>query len=78
MCVSEESVSVWRLWVAGLVFIVLAWLAAVPLMFFQGFFEFLMNEYGSLAVYAVYVALYIILLPLVFGLIIRWVSKRVF
>jgi hypothetical protein len=74
----EERVSVLRLWLAGVVFIVLAWLAAVPLMFFQGFFEFLMNEYGSLAVYVVYVLLYIVVFPLVFGLIIRWISKRVF
>jgi hypothetical protein len=74
----KENVSVWRLWLAGLAFIVLAWLAAVPFMFFQGFFEFLMDEYGSLAVYLVYVALYIIVIPLVFGVIIKWVSKRVF
>jgi hypothetical protein len=75
---SEERVSVLRLWVAGVVFIVLAWLAAVPLMFFQGFFQFLMDEYGNVAVYFVYVLLYIVVFPLIFGVIIRWVSRRIF
>jgi len=73
-----RSVSVLRYWAAGMVFIVVAWISFIPLMFLQGFFEFLTLEYGSFASPLVYTLVYIIIVPYIFGRIESWVSQKIF
>ena len=73
-----KSISVWRYWIAGIAFIALVWASSIPLMFFQGFFEFLMIEYGGVVILLVYTLCYITIIPYVFGRIVRWVSKKLF
>jgi hypothetical protein len=66
-----------RYWAAGMVFIIVAWISFIPLMFLQGFFEFLTLEYGSFASPLVYTLVYIIIVPLVLGRIVSWVSQKI-
>jgi hypothetical protein len=66
-----------RYWAAGMVFIIVAWIAFIPLMFLQGFFEFLTLEYGAFASPLVYTLVYIIIVPLVLGRIVSWVSQKI-
>jgi hypothetical protein len=65
-----------RYWAAGMVFIIVAWISFVPLMFLQGFLEFLTLEYGSFASPLVYTLVYIIV-PHVLGRIVNWVSQKI-
>jgi hypothetical protein len=66
-----------RYWAAGMVFIIVAWISFIPLMFLQGFFEFLTLEYGAFASPLVYTLVYIIIVPLVLGRIVSWVSQKI-
>jgi hypothetical protein len=66
-----------RYWAAGIVFIIVAWISFIPLMFLQGFFEFLTLEYGAFASPLVYTLVYIIIVPLVLGRIVSWVSQKI-
>jgi hypothetical protein len=72
-----NSMNALRYWAAGIVFIIVAWISFVPLMFLQGFFEFLTLEYGSFASPLVYILLYIIIVPHVLGRIVSWVSQNI-
>jgi hypothetical protein len=60
-----------------MIFIIAAWLASAPVIFFQGFFGFLAQEYGITSAWAVYSLLYIILVPYMFGRIIKWISRKI-
>jgi hypothetical protein len=73
-----RSVNALRYWAAGMVFIIVAWISFVPLMFLQGFFEFLTLEYGAFASPLVYTLVYIITVPHVLGRIVSWVSQKSF
>jgi hypothetical protein len=66
-----------RYWAAGIVFITVAWISFIPLMFLQGFFEFLTLEYGSFASPLVHILVYIIIIPHVLGRIASWVSQKI-
>jgi hypothetical protein len=52
---------------AGMVFIIVAWISFVPLIFLQRFFEFLTLEYGAFASPLVYTLVYIIIVPYILG-----------
>jgi len=55
-----------------MLFGVVAWLALIPIAFLGGgFFGFLMHEYPNIAVVFVYSLSYVILIPYVFGRIIK-------
>lgn len=67
-----ERPSIFRYWAAGMLFGVVAWLALIPIAFLGGgFFGFLMHEYPNIAVVFVYSLSYVILIPYVFGRIIK-------
>jgi len=70
--------SVLKFWAAGMVFILVAWISSIPLMFFQGFFEFLTIEYGNIAIPLIYALAYIIIVPYILGRIVKWVSEKFF
>ncbi|UCC28464.1 MAG: hypothetical protein JSW29_03220 [Candidatus Bathyarchaeota archaeon] len=70
--------SVWRFWAAGMVFIVAAWISLIPIVFFQGFLEFLMIESGNVAIPLVYALAYLVIVPYTFGRIVKWVSEKFF
>ena len=74
----ERNTSALRYWAAGLVFVIVAWIAFIPLVFFQGFFQFLMLEYESVIASLVYALFYIIVVPYILGRVIKWVSDKVF
>ncbi len=61
-----------------MVFIIVVWLLSYILMFFQGFFEFLIIEYENFAIPLVYALGYIIIVPYILGRVIEWVSKKFF
>jgi len=73
----EEKISILRYWAAGMVFIIVAWIAFAPMTFLAGFFVFLTEEYGIISIWVVYSLLYIILVPYTFGRIIKWVSQKI-
>ena len=73
----EEKTSIFRYWAAGVVFLIVALIAFAPLTFLQGFFVFLYEAYGIVSVGAIYSLLYIILVPYIFGRIIKWVSQKI-
>jgi hypothetical protein len=75
---SVRCVSVLRYWAAGMVFVIVAWISMIPLLFLQGLFEFLTLEYGSFASPLVYILVYIIIVPYVMGRIVSWVSHKLF
>lgn len=72
-----RSMSALRYWAAGMVFIIVAWVSFIPLMFLQGFFEFLALEYGSFASPLVYALVYVIIVPYILGRIVSWVSQKI-
>ena len=61
-----------------MVFIIAAWIVSAPIIFFQGFFGFLTQEYGITAAGAIYSLLYIIVVPYLLGRIVKWVSQKIF
>lgn len=73
-----KSTIILRYWATGMVFIIVVWLLSYILMFFQGFFEFLIIEYENFAIPLVYALGYIIIVPYILGRVIEWVSKKFF
>ena len=73
----EEGKNILRYWAAGMVFIIAAWIASAPILFFQGFFGFLTQEYGIISAGVIYSLLYIILVPYLLGRIIKWISHKI-
>jgi len=74
----ERNTSALKYWAAGLVFVIVAWIAFIPIVFFQGFFQFLMLEYGNIIISLAYVLFYVTVVPYILGRIIKWVSDKVF
>lgn len=70
--------SVLKVWAAGAVFILVALLAFIPLMFLQGFFGFLMIKYENIAIALISASAYIIIVPYLLGRIVKWVSEKFF
>jgi len=73
-----KSTIILRYWATGVVFIVVVWLLSFILMFFQGFFGFLIIEYENFTIPLVYALGYIIIVPYILGRVIEWVSKKFF
>jgi hypothetical protein len=77
---SEKGPSIFRYWVAGIVFLIVGWIALLPITFFsQGFFSFLGYNYpNNIVVPLAYTLFTIIVAPYILGRIIKWVSEKIF
>lgn len=76
---SEKDPSIFRYWVAGIVFLAVGWVALFPIAFFsQGSLAVLSYDYpNSVAIPLVYTLFTIIVTPYIIGRVIKWTSEKI-